>query len=223
MHRRKFLLTTGVVATIPLIAGCSGSEGDGSDGSSDDSSDDSGSDGNESSGGGGEEEEQEQSDNEDEEGENNETEQVEYVDEADSTVELSYGEEAETSFGVVYVAHGLDIQDSFERSSGREEEAEEGMQFALLNFEARNESDIQQRVALTTDPVILHDGSQYDQQVGLPERYEGGELEPGVTREGQLLYEVPEGTGEDDLTTVLSMDSYDGDDEPYQFTVHWVG
>lgn len=217
MHRRNYLLATGGALTA-VLAGCTGSEGDGGDGSSDDS----GSNGDESNGGGGEEEEQEQSDDEDEEG-NSETEQVEYVDEADDTVELSYGEESETSFGVVYVAHGLDIQDSFEHSSGREEEAEEGMQFALLNFEARNESDIQQRVALTTDPVILHDGRQYDQQVGLPERYEGGELEPGVTREGQLLYEVPEGTSEDNLTTVLSMDSYDGDDEPYQFTVHWVG
>lgn len=213
MQRRKFLAACGTSAVF--LAGCTGETDD------EDS-------GNGSGDGNGEESDNADSNGDDEseeaEGESGEeTGNGEYVDEADETVELSYGDEAETSFGVVYVAHGLDIQDSFERSSGRDEEAGDGMQFALLNFEARNESDTPQRVALPTDPVLLHDGSQYDTQIGLPERYEGGELQPDVTREGQLLYEVPEGTGEEELTTVLSRDSYDGDSNPYQFTVHWQG
>lgn len=212
--RRTFILLTGSAVTTSL-AGCTGTDDD--EANSDEAEAEAGEEVEE------EEEDEAENGEGEEEDEDDDTVDAEYVDEVDGTVELSYGEEAETSFGVVHVAHGLDIQDSFERSSGREEEAEEGMQFALLNFEARNESDVEQRVALPTDPVLLHDGSQYDQQVGLPQRYEGGELQPGVTREGQLLYEVPEGITEDDLTTVLSKDSYDGDSEPYQFRVHWVG
>lgn len=187
ISRRKTLISISGVAAMAL-AGCAGNDETSADDESVDPDDDT-ADGN--------------GDDTDDE---SESESSGYADEQDEQVEVSYGEQIELSNGVVATAHGFVFEDQL-GNPDFPSEPDEGYQYALLEFEATNNSDEAERLPRAwMDFQLLHNGSQYDTAtvLGLEEyeEYDGGEVQPGVTREGVVVFEVPEDTDESDLDLV---------------------
>ncbi len=129
-------------------------------------------------------------------------EDIQYVDEVDEQVTLAYGETAHLSNGVTITAHGLHFEDELSRFA----EADAGEQYALLQLTGENTSESAERLPFPwMDFALLHDGSQYDPATVLEmddyDEFEGGEVQPGVTREGVVVFEVPDELTQDDLDT----------------------
>lgn len=186
MQRRNFIVAGGA-ATTTLLAGCTGSDDDEEENGGDE---------------GDEEEPAENGDADEEEENGEEGEHAEFIDEADDQIELEYGEEAEHSNGMIAIAHGLEFEDQL----GDFDEPDQG-QFALLEFEARNEGDEAERTpSAWQDIVLLHDNNQYDSEfvsdMGGREEYDDGEIQPDVTREGYIAFDVPGDLDEGDLDTL---------------------
>lgn len=194
MDRRKFVLMSGGVF-MTALAGCASDSGETSDESSDDTSDNGveDNDGVEDENGNGEDEGEEES---------GDTES-DYVDEIDGQVELAYGEVAELSNGVEFTVHSVTVEDEL----GGEVPEERGA-FAVLEVEGYNGGDEEQRLpsAMGGEIELLFG----DQQVGVVfrsavwretdyEEYEGHEVQPGVRREGNILFEVDSGLDQADI------------------------
>lgn len=150
----------------------------------------------------------------------------EYVDEIDGQVERIYGEQAVLSNGVIVIAHGVTIE---EELGG--EEPEERDAFALVEIEAVNDGEEEARLPEQTDPgVELLFG---DQQVGPTfrygafresdyEQYESDHVQPGVRREGHILYEVDAGFSEDDIDFLWQDDYFVASDLDGVINVRWT-
>lgn len=126
-----------------------------------------------------------------------------YVDEMDDQVVLGYGETAHLSNGVEVTAHEFE----FDTQVGDFTEADDGYHFALLYLTGENTSDDPEHLPQPwLDFVVLANGNQWDAESGIGmddyEAFEGGEVQPGVTREGYVAFEVPEDLEQEDLDTV---------------------
>ena len=133
-----------------------------------------------------------------------------YVDEVGEQVTLTYGETAFLSNGIRVTAHEFE----FDTSLGQFTQAADGMQFALLRLTGENTGDSAERLPRPwSDFAVLHTDSQTDAESGVGmddyESFEGGEVQPGVTREGYVAFEVPEGLDQSDLGTIWFDDFLD--------------
>lgn len=185
MYRRKYFLTAGA-GLVGLLAGCTGEDDEG-----DEEEEDTGGNGDATA----EEDEEEAPEEEGSE--------AEFVDQADDQVELVYGDAAQLSNGVAVTVRGIEVHEELGGEVPEEREA-----FALAEMEAVNNSDSEARLPQATDPALelLYE----DQQVGPTfrsivfsnsdyEGYEGASVQPGVRREGYILYEVGSGLSESDI------------------------
>lgn len=141
--------------------------------------------------------------------EDDDEEEYEYVDEVDEQVTLEYGETAELSNGVTFTLHGIEIYESL-----GDEEPEDRDAFVVVHAEAENTSDEERTLPGATYPIEILFGDVQDGPVfnhgalreGGYEQLEGGDVQPGVRREGVILYEVDDGYGEDEID-ILWQDS----------------
>jgi hypothetical protein len=198
---RRSVLAIGGAGLVGALAGCTGDDdnGDANDGDEEPDDNGNGDNGTGENGDGNGENEDEHDDDGNGEGANGSD---EYIDEADEQVELSYGEEALHSEGMVAVAHGLEFEDQLSDF----DEPDEG-QYALLEFEARNEGEDAQRTpSAWRDIILLHNGSQYDSEfvsdMGGRDEYDDGEIQPDVERRGFIAFDVPSDLDESDLDAV---------------------
>lgn len=188
MQRRTFL----AVAGIGALAGCTGGDNEPNEESADnDTAED-------------DESSEEPADNDTaEDDEQNGTADGDYVDEVDGQVELAYGETAALSNGVEVIAHGVETVDEL---SG--EQPAERDEFALLHLESVNNGDEENRLPARTDPdvYLLFEDQQIKPTFNSAafqdveyEQFEGGEVQPGVRREGHVLFEVTADLTEADI------------------------
>lgn len=73
-------------------------------------------------------------------------------------------------------------------------EAPDGSQWALVTLRAENTSDSAATLPHTFDLYLVTSKSQYEQIYIDKEdnKYEGGEVQPGIVREGWVAYEIPD-------------------------------
>lgn len=144
----------------------------------------------------------ERDESEDGEDENGESEQTTYVDEVNEQVTLAYGETAELSNGVTFTIHGIEIHESL-----GEEEPENRDAFVVVEATAENTSDKERMLPDATLGIEILFEDVQDESVfsygaldeGGYEPLEGGNVQPGVRREGVMLFEVDDGYGEDEI------------------------
>lgn len=138
-----------------------------------------------------------------------EDEETTYVNEVDEQVTLEYGETAELSNGVTFTIHGLTIYEIL-----GDEEPEERDAFVVAEAEAENTSDEERTLPDPTHRIEILFGDQQDGTVfnhsalreGGYEQLEGRDVQPGVRREGVILFEVDEEYEEDEID-ILWQDS----------------
>lgn len=111
------------------------------------------------------------------------------------------------------------------RGEEEEEEPDSGGQWAFMNFWAKNETGEPNYSPLSSEIKLLTGSSQFDNKgnysrepVDKGQQYDGGELQPGVVREGWIAYEVPDEIAPGDLTAAWSQSYYDG-----EIAVNWSG
>lgn len=186
LHRRQVIAGIGSVSTI-AIAGCAGDGDESADTRSDDTETDS----------------NDEVDPDDDEGDSNDGAESEYIDEVDDQVTLSYGETASLSNGTQITAHDFE----FETSLGQFSEADEGMHFALLYLRGENTGSSAERLPQPWfDFSVLHNSSQTNADHGFGmedyDEFEGGEIQPGIVREGYVVFEVPSDLDQSNLDTI---------------------
>lgn len=135
---------------------------------------------------------------------------------------LSVGESYESPLQIVTSVAALELGDTYrdEGSDGntKTEEASSGMQWAILEFEATNESGSSESLPPADAISVLAGNSQYD-ATDVNEgdhEYEGGEVQAGVSRRGELVYEIPEALNVTDLEVAYSDNNVAG-----EWSVRW--
>lgn len=135
---------------------------------------------------------------------------------------LTFGESYRTPQDIVVTAHSIDLRDVYEYENydgeTATEEASSGSQWAFLEFEAANESGSSEFVPLEGDVSLIAGDTQYDSQYISKEdgKYEGGEVQPGITREGWIAYEIPSDLRVGDLEVAYSGSNFEG-----EWSVRW--
>lgn len=135
---------------------------------------------------------------------------------------LSYGESFTNPEDMKVTCTGVDLQQAYQykdyNGDTATERAPDGKQWAFVNLRAENVGGSKEFTPLESDVSIVANNTQYDSQYINKEegRYDGGEINPGIVREGWLCYEIPESLSKDDFTVVYSAENYQGN-----WTVHW--
>lgn len=222
MRRRTYLIG---LATTTTIAGCTGDEEDDDAGEPEpeETNDSEGEPDDNSS----ENDDLEGADDVEEDNAGEDGEESEFVDGAGEQIQLAYGERAEMSNGVWVTIHGIE-EVSTEIAGEQPDELEA---FAVVHVEAANEGDAEARLP---DPVgpdfeLLYE----DQQVGTAfrsrifsetdyEEYEGHDVQPGVRREGHMLFEVSNPNLEQSDIDVLFQQSLPAEDLDGEVDVRWT-
>jgi hypothetical protein len=108
-------------------------------------------------------------------------------------------------------------------TGGEEEEsAPEGSQWLFVSVLVENGTGETELSPLSSDFSVLAGNSQFDPAILVPEPveqgqpYDGGELQPGVVREGYIGFEIDAGLSLDDLQIVYTTQTIDG-----EVTVYW--
>lgn len=133
-----------------------------------------------------------------------------------------FGESITTPDNVTCVAKEVDLKSTYTYTNYNGEQAEEaagdGKQWAFLTFRAENTAGKPEFIPLESDISLLAGNSQYDTKYIRKEegRYEGGEVQAGIVREGWLAYEIPAELSKDDLKVAYSETFVQGD-----FAVYW--
>lgn len=144
------------------------------------------------------------------------------------TFEKSFGEYYRTPEDIVVTVYRVDLKEAFDSEDSYGDPIEvipdEGNQWCFVYVDAKNESDSSAWLPSAYDINVISGNSQYDSQTlyydptDLSEdRYEGGEVEGGISRMGWVAYQIPEDLSVDDLKVVWS------DDVPgLEWTVEWT-
>jgi hypothetical protein len=167
VRRRKFLSLTGV-GLVTALAGCGGTGGGG--GGGDGGGDGAGNGGDGSGGGTG----------------------------GGTTETLSFGESFENPVGVVTTVHGIELQDNLEYESQYggtvTQTPDDGMQWAVVDIGAANRSDSD----ASLPPSMVYElaaGETTHGNVSVDAAgdagYTAGEVPPGDSSRGRLLYAIP--------------------------------
>jgi hypothetical protein len=114
----------------------------------------------------------------------------------------------------------LSFADSYEYSIDQYDYVEEppdASQWLFVAIHAENVSGSPAYAPLAQDFVALVGNQQFDARVYRRESqaYEGGEIQAGVVRRGDVLFAVPVGASESDIEVVWSESYYDGDVAAY--------
>jgi len=134
---------------------------------------------------------------------------------------LSYGDSYTNPEGVELTVLGERTEKSYTwTSSGYEytETAADGMTWLFVTVRAENTSGEIAYAPSSYDWVVVAGNSQYEQTSNYrseSEQYEGGDIQPGVVREGEILYQVPNDYMQKDSAVVWSESYYDGDVAAY--------
>lgn len=134
---------------------------------------------------------------------------------------LKFGQSYVNPIDMTLTAKGVELQDSYTYVgySGDEQEktAPDGKQFAFVTFRSENTAGEPEFAPTDYDIVLLSGQTQYDSKFINKEegKYEGGEIQPGVVREGWIAYEIDDSLNVSDLEVVWSDSYYHGDAAVY--------
>jgi hypothetical protein len=135
---------------------------------------------------------------------------------------LRINESYENPDGIVATAGDLDLERAYTYTNFLDEEqtepASDGYQWAFLDFEATNDSGSSEFLPLESDISLIAGNQQFDSVFISKEegKYEGGEVQPGITRSGWIAYEVPENLDKNDFSVAWSGSTFDG-----EWAVRW--
>ncbi len=145
------------------------------------------------------------------------------------SAKLEWGEEYTTPEGYLFRVNRPELQGSYmyEDFSGtqRRKKPENGGQWAFVDVYVKNNTGSAEFSPLATDIKLLYGDSQadgetilIDEPINKGQRFDGGELQPGVKREGWILYPVPSNLSIGDLTVAWSETEAGG-----RIAVNWSG
>jgi hypothetical protein len=136
------------------------------------------------------------------------------VDTTDGITDLQFGDEARTSFDNVYIAHGIELIESDERDAiTREWPDTDGRQDAVVTVEIRNEHDDRVELPRADEfSILTDDNAQFVRDVyGYDGEYDGGAVPADCTREGVIVFQIPEDLALEELTVQLRRGGRDPD------------
>jgi hypothetical protein len=125
---------------------------------------------------------------------------------------IGVGQEYTTSNSIGITVQSVDLEDyyRYEDIYGEEsiQEPESG-QYVFVNLKTQNQGDVPKTLPSSYDFQMIANNRQYEPATALynepidkGESYEGGEVQPGIIREGYFVFEVPEDVNEDDISVV---------------------
>ena len=135
---------------------------------------------------------------------------------------LAYGESFTNPRDMEVSCHDVQLKDAYEykdyNGQTTYEQAAEGKQWAFVYLRAENVGGSTEFTPLEREVSVVAGNTQYDSEYIMKEegKYDGGEINPGIVREGWLCYEIPDNLSVDDLVVVYSEGNYEGD-----WTVRW--
>lgn len=154
---------------------------------------------------------------------------VDYEDfESQRTIQKPFGEYYETPNDIFATVFNVDLKATYDyedyNGDTAQAEPEEGNQWCFVFVDATNESDSTERLPYEGDIKVISGDRQYDDQILYDEpinladrRYEGEEVQAGITRTGWIPYQIPSGLNVEDLKVVWS------DEVPgLEWTVEWT-
>ena len=137
------------------------------------------------------------------------------------SAQLDWGEEFTTPEGYIIRIDEPELQDSYayENFQGQTEqkEPEGGGQYAFVNAFVKNETGQTAFSPLRSEFALVSDSSQFDSTILIDDpinkgkQFEGGELQPGIEREGWIAYELPADLSVSDLTMAWSKTLFGGE------------
>lgn len=138
------------------------------------------------------------------------------------SAKLDWSTEYTTPDGYQIEVEQPDIEESYEYEdfSGQisERTPDSGNVWAFVNVWVKNETGTTTYSPTTSDFSLRFGDTQVDSSIAVTEdiisrgqRYESGNLQPGVERSGWILYEVPDGVFGEDISIGYSQTTLDGD------------
>lgn len=143
------------------------------------------------------------------------------------SAKIGWGVEYTTPSGYVIRVDEPDLQSSYEYENYSGEvsrkEPDSGGQWAFINAYVRNETGQANFSPLAPEITLLYGNSQADGEtiliddpINKGEPFDGGELQPGVERNGWIVYQIPSDVSIDDLTIAWSKTTFGG-----EIAVNW--
>jgi uncharacterized repeat protein (TIGR01451 family) len=129
----------------------------------------------------------------------------------------TFGDSFRAPTEVIATVNGVTLQSEYEHQDFRgetaTESAPEGQQYAFVDVTAENASGSSEYIPFDQDFTVRVGSSQYDAAFISRERgmYDGGQVGPGVVREGEIAYEIPEGVSQVEITVEWFETGFDGD------------
>jgi len=139
------------------------------------------------------------------------------------SAEIDWGSEYTTPNGYVVRIDRPELQNTYtaEGYNGETEESPEDRgQWAFANVYVKNETG--QSAYSPTGFSLVSGSAQYDSEILFNEpvnkgdKYESGELQPGIERSGWIVYELPADLSVSDLTMAWSKSTFEG-----EISVNW--
>lgn len=141
----------------------------------------------------------------------------------DTQLKLALGEVAKLDTGVHATVESIEMRDSFE-SSGFEQTPADGMQFAFVKVTAENKGEEAQWLPAPMDMTALVDGDQISDFMYTGSdafEIESSKSQPGVSEEGYIVYEVPEGTSSEDVQIQWYKEGFSETGGEFTIDVRW--
>jgi hypothetical protein len=119
---------------------------------------------------------------------------------------LGFGESYRAPTDVIATVNDVALQPAYDYQNYQDEtdteSAPEGLQYAFVDVTVENASGSTEFIPFDQDFSLRVGASQYDSVYISRERgmYDGGEVGPGVIREGEIAYEVPDDLSRSELT-----------------------
>lgn len=124
---------------------------------------------------------------------------------------INLGEEYTTANSIGITVERVQLTDyyRYEDIYGEQsiQESETG-QYVFVNLKTQNQGDEPKSLPTSYDFQIIANNRQYDstyllnEPLDIGEPYEGGEVQPGIIREGYMAFEVPEDVNKQDVSIV---------------------
>jgi hypothetical protein len=124
---------------------------------------------------------------------------------------IQVGEEYTTSNDIGITVESIDLEEfyMYEDYMGEESVNEpESGQYVFVDLRTQNQGDVPKRLPSSIDFQVLANNRQYesttlyDEPADRGESYEGGEVQPGIIRDGYMTFEVPEDVNKEDISVV---------------------
>jgi len=129
----------------------------------------------------------------------------------------TFGDSFRAPTEVIATVNGVTLQSEYEyedyRGETATESAAEGFQYAFVDVTAENASGSSEYIPFNQDFTVRVGSGQYDAAFVSRERgmYDGGQVGPGVIREGEIAYEIPEDVSQVEITVEWFESGFDGD------------